>query len=29
MNITLVTTAENDAEAREMLRFFGMPLRAA
>jgi large subunit ribosomal protein L5 len=29
MNITLVTTAENDKEARELLRFFGMPLRAA
>jgi large subunit ribosomal protein L5 len=29
MNITLVTTAEKDDEARELLRFFGMPLRAA
>ncbi|MCC6126663.1 MAG: 50S ribosomal protein L5 [Pirellulales bacterium] len=29
MNITLVTTAESDVEARELLRFFGMPLRAA
>ena len=29
MNITLVTSAENDKEARELLRFFGMPLRAA
>ena len=29
MNITLVTTADNDDEARELLRFFGMPLRAA
>jgi large subunit ribosomal protein L5 len=29
MNITLVTTAENDDEARELLRFFGMPLRTA
>jgi large subunit ribosomal protein L5 len=29
MNITLVTTADNDNEARELLRFFGMPLRAA
>ncbi|MEN6458927.1 MAG: 50S ribosomal protein L5 [Thermoguttaceae bacterium] len=29
MNITLVTSAENDDEARELLRGFGMPLRAA
>ncbi len=29
MNITLVTTAESDGEARELLRFFGVPLRAA
>jgi large subunit ribosomal protein L5 len=29
MNITLVTTADNDNEARELLRHFGMPLRAA
>jgi large subunit ribosomal protein L5 len=29
MNITLVTSADNDKEARELLRFFGMPLRAA
>jgi large subunit ribosomal protein L5 len=27
MNITFVTTAENDEEAREMLRLFGMPFR--
>ena len=27
MNITLVTTAESDGEARELLRGFGMPLR--
>jgi large subunit ribosomal protein L5 len=29
MNITIVTTATNDAEARELLRWLGMPLRAA
>jgi ribosomal protein L5 len=29
MNITLVTDAGNDDEARELLRGFGMPLRAA
>jgi large subunit ribosomal protein L5 len=29
MNITLVTSADSDNEARELLRFFGMPLRAA
>jgi len=29
MNITLVTTAETDDEARELPRGFGMPLRAA
>ena len=29
MNITLVTTADNDDEARELLRRLGMPLRAA
>jgi large subunit ribosomal protein L5 len=29
MNITLVTTAETNDEARELLRGFGMPLRAA
>jgi large subunit ribosomal protein L5 len=29
MNITLVTSAQNDDEARELLRGFGMPLRAA
>ena len=29
MNITLVTSAESDDEARELLRGFGMPLRAA
>ncbi len=29
MNITLVTSAENDDDARELLRGFGMPLRAA
>jgi large subunit ribosomal protein L5 len=28
MNITLVTTADSDNEARELLRNFGMPLRA-
>jgi len=27
MDITLVTTAESDDEARELLRAFGMPLR--
>ncbi len=27
MNITIVTTAENDEEARELLRQFGMPFR--
>lgn len=29
MNITIVTTAENDDEGRELLRRLGMPLRAA
>ena len=29
MNITLVTSVDNDDEARELLRGFGMPLRAA
>ncbi len=29
MNITLVTSANTDDEARELLRGFGMPLRAA
>jgi large subunit ribosomal protein L5 len=29
MNITLVTSTQNDDEARELLRGFGMPLRAA
>ena len=29
MNITLVTSTESDDEARELLRGFGMPLRAA
>jgi large subunit ribosomal protein L5 len=29
MNITLVTTADGDDEAREMLRGFGLPMRAA
>jgi large subunit ribosomal protein L5 len=29
MNVTIVTTATNDDEARELLRRFGMPLRAA
>jgi large subunit ribosomal protein L5 len=29
MNITLVTSADSDDEARELLRGFGMPLRAA
>jgi large subunit ribosomal protein L5 len=29
MNITLVTTATNDNDARELLKGFGMPLRAA
>lgn len=28
MNITLVTTADSDDEARELLRSFGMPLRS-
>ena len=28
MNITFVTTANNDDEAREMLRLFGMPFKA-
>jgi len=28
MNITIVTSAENDAEARELLRGLGMPFRA-
>jgi ribosomal protein L5 len=27
MNITLVTTAETDEEARRMLSLFGMPFR--
>jgi len=27
MNITFVTTAKSDEEARELLRFFGMPFR--
>jgi large subunit ribosomal protein L5 len=29
MNITLVTSAESDDDGRELLRGFGMPLRAA
>lgn len=29
MNITIVTTAESDDEARELLREFGMPFRTA
>jgi large subunit ribosomal protein L5 len=29
MNITIVTTARSNDEAREMLRLFGMPFRAA
>jgi large subunit ribosomal protein L5 len=29
MNVTLVTSATNDDDARELLRAFGMPLRAA
>ncbi len=29
MNITLVTSTQSDDEARELLRGFGMPLRAA
>ena len=29
MNITLVTSTDSDDEARELLRGFGMPLRAA
>ena len=29
MNITLVTSTDSDEEARELLRGFGMPLRAA
>ena len=29
MNITLVTSADNDNDARELLRGFGVPLRAA
>jgi large subunit ribosomal protein L5 len=29
MNITIVTTADSDDEARELLRWLGMPLRAA
>ena len=29
MNVTLVTNTESDDEARELLRKFGMPLRAA
>jgi large subunit ribosomal protein L5 len=29
MNITLVTSTDSDDEARELLRAFGMPLRAA
>jgi len=28
MDITIVTTAENDDQARELLRSFGMPFRA-
>jgi len=28
MNITIVTSTENDAEARELLRGLGMPFRA-
>jgi len=27
MNITIVTTAKTDEEARELLRLFGMPYR--
>jgi len=27
MNVTIVTTARNDDEARELLRQFGMPFR--
>ncbi len=29
MDITIVTTAKNDDQARELLRSFGMPFRAA
>jgi large subunit ribosomal protein L5 len=29
MNVTIVTSAENDDEARELLRLLGMPFRAA
>ncbi|HUT10671.1 MAG TPA: 50S ribosomal protein L5 [Thermoguttaceae bacterium] len=29
MNVTLVTSTDRDGEARELLRQFGMPLRAA
>jgi ribosomal protein L5 len=29
MNITVVTTATSDDEARELLRRLGMPLKAA
>jgi len=29
MNVTIVTTAKNDSEARALLRSFGMPFRAA
>jgi len=29
MNVTIVTTAKNDNEARALLRSFGMPFRAA
>ncbi len=28
MDITIVTTAKNDDQARELLRSFGMPFRA-
>jgi large subunit ribosomal protein L5 len=28
MNITIVTSADSDAEARELLRRLGMPFRA-
>ena len=29
MNITIVTTAKNDIEARELLKLSGMPFRAS
>ena len=29
MDITIVTTAKSDEEARELLRLLGMPFRAA